>query len=149
MDPMPWISRNVAHRTGRSMASKDTCLACLLVLRLIPGLKVTEGRNGLACLEVPVHHQGTPRRELKAEIWSGTHERMLLPNLLEGSHSAIFPIQPRLACPGLALPTVGLSLLICFAICNQGNALTDVLMEEFWSAVLGIRLFRCMYRSLV
>lgn len=149
MGPMPWTSRSAAHRTGRPMASKDACLACLLLLQLIPGLKVTVERNGLACLEVPVRPRGTPRQELKAETSSGTHEGMLLPNLLEGSHSAIFPIQPRLTCPGLALPTVGLSLLICCAICNQENALTDVLMEGFWSAVLGIRLFGFMYRSLI
>lgn len=93
MGPMPWTSRSAAHRTGRAMASKDACLACLLLLRLIPGLKVTVGRNGLACLEVPVRHRGTPRQELK-ETWSGTHEGMLLPNLLEGSHSAIFPAYP-------------------------------------------------------
>lgn len=73
--------------------------------------KSNEGRKWL----IGLTSHGPLSRDTKAIIkgrsLSRTHEGMLLPSLLQGSHSAIF-----LTHPALALPTVGLSLLNEFAI---------------------------------
>lgn len=92
------------------------------------------GGRGLFSSQATVYHVGKPGKEPWSRNYSRGCRGMVLTGLLPGLHSSAFLIQPRTTCPGVALSSVGQTLI------NQKNVPHTCLQAYLMGAIPQLRL---------